>query len=415
MAFCTIRSLLIRRFFPAKPFSTSGLQFLFWLGVVPLILAATGQASWGQPANQPVVKKISTQLRGFGVPFKINAEDKSYIEVQLFVTEDQGKTWQLHSRQSTDAAEFPFQADDDGEYWFALRTLTRDRKLIPAGQIQPELQIVVDTVKPTLTFNIDSDAAGRVICSWDARDENLDANSLRIFYRELADPEASSDAAWQQVPINTNVTDQPGVLRDRVAWWPKSSGTTLQVKVEVSDEAGNQVAEERVVSVPMVAWRNKSSATANVADTLPLKIPPPQSNVGNERNALITPAESLAREIRLSESGPTCEGGVCNLQPSRPQAPNSLVAQRASARIGSEEVWEAPPPPIEENTPVPDQIVKSQISATNQPAQKSQPLAANKSVPWESEPIQPTAQQISYSASTLGSGTRGSPPNASDA
>ena len=216
----------------------------------------------GQAPSPTGTKSIATPMRGFGVPFKINADDSSYIEVQLFVSRDLGKTWQFHARQATDSSEFPFQAERDGEYWFALRTLNRDRKLVPEGQIQPELKIVVDSVRPTLKFNTSTDAAGRVICSWDARDPNLNLNSLRIFYREngATDP----NVGWEQVPIRSSLNSQPGILRDEIAWWPKNSGQALQVKIEVADNAGNQASEMRAVDVPAVAWRNKSSSTANV-------------------------------------------------------------------------------------------------------------------------------------------------------
>ena len=76
-------------------------------------------------------KSVATSMRGFGVPFRVNANDESFLEVQLYVSRDLGKSWQFHSRQSTDLEEFPFFADQDGTYWFALKTLNRDRRLIP--------------------------------------------------------------------------------------------------------------------------------------------------------------------------------------------------------------------------------------------------------------------------------------------
>ena len=76
-------------------------------------------------------KTLATNLRGFGVPFQINANDQSYIDVQLYLSEDKGRTWRFYDRQTTDKTEFPFRADEDGEYWFAIKTLNRNRQLIP--------------------------------------------------------------------------------------------------------------------------------------------------------------------------------------------------------------------------------------------------------------------------------------------
>ena len=123
-------------------------------------------------------------MRGFGVPFRVNANDESFLEVQLYVSQDLGKSWQFHSRQSTDLEEFPFFAEQDGTYWFALKTLNRDRRLIPDGAIvKPELEIIVDTKKPELDFRIESDAAGRVACRWKATDKNIRPDSLEILYQ----------------------------------------------------------------------------------------------------------------------------------------------------------------------------------------------------------------------------------------
>ncbi len=39
--------------------------------------------------------KAATNLRGFGVPFQINADNGSFIEVQLYVSRDRGESWQF--------------------------------------------------------------------------------------------------------------------------------------------------------------------------------------------------------------------------------------------------------------------------------------------------------------------------------
>ena len=133
-------------------------------------------------SSQPIVKTIATRLRGFGVPFSLNADDSQFIELHLYVTKDQGRTWQFYGSESTDSQEFPFKTDKDGEYWFALKTLNRDKKLLPEGTTKPELKVIVDTVKPILKGSVDSDAAGRIVCRWEAKDKNIDPSSLKILY-----------------------------------------------------------------------------------------------------------------------------------------------------------------------------------------------------------------------------------------
>ena len=197
---------------------------------------ADGQTSLPSSTSRPHVKTISTRLAGFGVPFKVDPEDQSYIEVHLYVSADQGKTWQFYDRKQTDADEFPFQSKGDGEYWFALRTLSRDRKLLPEGKIGPELKIVVDTVKPKLDFRIETDPAGRVVCRWRAEDPNINPRSLRIQYREDRTQFGDDDdeRGWQHVPIDLNRDVAAGVFSDQLAWWPDTAARSLVVRISLS-------------------------------------------------------------------------------------------------------------------------------------------------------------------------------------
>ncbi len=414
MAFYTNRSLFLRST-AAHIIGNTVFRYLLILGITQLALLADGRVSFGQQAGSMPVKKISTQLRGFGVPFAINADDTSYIEVQLFVTKDEGKTWQFHGRQATDSEEFPFQADEDGEYWFALKTLDKDRRLIPDGQIQPELKIVVDTVKPRLTFNTDTDSAGRVVCSWDARDQNLDPDSFKIRYRNLV-PSADSDTAWLQVPLKLNSSQQPGVLRDQIAWWPESSGTTLQVRVEVADQAGNMVAEDRIISVPTVAWRNKSSSTANLRNKVTRALTGNQAP-GPGRSPPPFQPETMARQTASTDSKVICEGGVCRLVgQNQPDNSNHFVKHgQTRPDVGSLEEWgEPPPPPLEDVENSRGQVAKS-ATTSNSRSQESQQNAKVKrpnkaqAIHWPSETEDPVGLQSSVVSSTLNQNSQPQP------
>lgn len=231
--------------------------------LLPLVLTVcsvgicVGQVPEAAAANSKV---IATKLSGFGVPFKINSEDATYIEVQLYLSEDLGKTWTFYGRKNTDEREFRFEADADGEYWFSLKTLSRDRRLLPEGDPQPELKILVDTVKPQLKVRMEADPAGRVICRWQATDKNLAPASIKLLYQ----PVLSSGAVqpWQTVPVNLGGVARNGVYADQVGWWPETTEATVNVAVEIADNAGNSVRQTRKVNLPATAWRTRSTATA---------------------------------------------------------------------------------------------------------------------------------------------------------
>ena len=270
--------------------------FLFVAFAFNLRQEQVARASDGSP------KSLSTNLKGFGIPFNVDASDTSLLEVQLFVSEDRGESWTYYGRQPTSASEFPFQAKGDGEYWFALKTLNRDRQLVPEGSPQPELKIVIDSVKPTLKFNTDTDAAGRIICDWDARDPFLNSSSVKILYRQ-----PGVMKTWKRVPFQNEGIVDNGVMRDRLAWWPEQSGTAVEIRCEVADVAGNMVFEERLVKVPSVAWRNKPTSTAyKQQQPVPAKVP--------FRNLPPLPGQQVAKKIS-GKGRMVCANGQCRFVP----------------------------------------------------------------------------------------------------
>lgn len=319
------------------------------------------------PANRQL-KTLATNLKGFGVPFQINAADAAFIEVQLYLSRDQGRSWKFQSRQSTDAKDFPFQADEDGEYWFALKTLNRDRKLLPEGVPQPELKIVVDTVKPTLDFRVETDAAGRVICRWRAEDNNLAPDSLRIFYQPITSTGAILD--WVQVPVNLGGIARGGVYADQLAWWPETTQSRLNVAVEIKDVANNIVRLDRQVTLPQTAWRKRNQSTAQITDAPPVDPstvrnpwapPEPVAVAAQSPRIASTSQPPAAPPAAAPPAAPhpanvVCNDGVCTVIP-RPQRVaqqldptiigNGTVSsvRKPSKPVGSEIEFVAPPVP----------------------------------------------------------------------
>lgn len=228
----------------------------------PIRLLAFVLCSWllasvtaGQPRNGDqgvgagAVRRIGTNLRAFGIPFSVSDPGERYVEVQLYMSRDRGQSWSFHSRQPARATEFPFESRGDGEYWFAIRTLDRDRQLHPAGTMRPELVVTVDTVQPTLDFRIQTDASGRITCRWRAEDEHIDPKATRIAFRPLV---ATNDAAneWLSVPYQPVTEPVDSVFSDQYAWWPEPRSAEVLVQLAVSDIAGNQAIEERQIALP---------------------------------------------------------------------------------------------------------------------------------------------------------------------
>src|SRR5947209_3304968 len=109
----------------------------------------TGQAADGPP-------RIYHKSRSFRIPFKIEPADRPRLqEVQLWVSQDMGFSWNEQSHTGPDSPAFTFRAPKDGEFWFAVRTLSivgGEKKLFPPDDkmAEPGMCVVVDTQAPSI-------------------------------------------------------------------------------------------------------------------------------------------------------------------------------------------------------------------------------------------------------------------------
>ncbi len=256
-------------------------------------------------------KTISTRLTRFNVPFRINQPDDSFVEVQLYLSRDGGQSWQFYGRQKTDSQSFPFVADGDGVYWFAVKTLDRNRQLLPDGKItQAELKVNVDTEMPKLEAQVKSDAAGRVVCYWRAEDDHLLVDSVRILYQENVEGIAATDN-WIKVPVNLKPQVSGRIYTDQLGWWPETSVPYLNVRIEIADSAGNIARADRSIVVKQVAALRNNQSTAV---RLPQQPPAQPIKSVLPQVAGQTPPSVAAESNRTAADdvpGMICQDGVC--------------------------------------------------------------------------------------------------------
>jgi hypothetical protein len=109
-----------------------------------LVAALLGQVPPGQPAiPQPIV----TRQAEFAIPFRIDQPNPTRrpVEVQLYVSTDRGRHWQFCAKASPNQQQFVFRAPNDGEYWFAIRTMDPTGQVRPQNITTPGLCVRVDT------------------------------------------------------------------------------------------------------------------------------------------------------------------------------------------------------------------------------------------------------------------------------
>ena len=77
---------------------------------------------------------IRVNARQFQIPVEIQRGQRPNIkELQLYVSADQGKTWQQAASVRSDAKAFSFEAPREGTYWFNVRVIKADGTADPVA------------------------------------------------------------------------------------------------------------------------------------------------------------------------------------------------------------------------------------------------------------------------------------------
>ena len=124
-----------------------------------ILVAGLAPSGFGQQVLPPL---IPVSVLNITIPFEVEEQTPAIREVELFVSQDRGKRWQLVTRQPVEAGKFTFRADTDGEYWFACRTLSLTGTLSSMTG-HPELRVLVDTKSPVIAPSSRPSESGPVV------------------------------------------------------------------------------------------------------------------------------------------------------------------------------------------------------------------------------------------------------------
>jgi hypothetical protein len=207
--------------------------------VLLVLVALCGLGSRSAPGQEAVGGILQSRYRTFRIPFNVGGAAAQIRQVQLYVSLDQGQTWQPASVSPPDQRFFRFAADRDGLHWFAVQTLDLDNRVNPPNMqnAQPSLKVMVDTVPPSVQLQVLPPQADKVGVAWDVRDENLEfiANdTVRLEYRP------AGGQNWIPLNLPTGGT--------QVYWNPQTTGA-VEVRLHARDRAGNSAATTANVSL----------------------------------------------------------------------------------------------------------------------------------------------------------------------
>jgi hypothetical protein len=174
----------------------------------------------------------------FRIPFQADVGGR-IKQLQLYVSQDQGKSWHPVVTVTPEQRHFDFRAPQDGLYWFAVRTVDQDNRAFPLSMegVQPGLRVVVDTRPPVIHLTALPPRDGDVGVTWEVRDENLDPASLRLDYHLVGSPD------WIPLAADLSATGQ--------RYWRPATNGPVEVRLRARDRADNW-SEEKATLTPGV-------------------------------------------------------------------------------------------------------------------------------------------------------------------
>ncbi|WP_165250667.1 hypothetical protein [Paludisphaera soli] len=226
------------------------------------------------------VAPIYHKERSFRIPFDLGGQDLSRIkELQLWASEDAGFHWNSVSRTTPDQKVFTFRARRDGEYWFAVRTMSTSGQFSPATDetIRPGLKVIVDTLPPSLVLEANGRQGSLAKVRWEVKDENLDLKSLAVEYQ------VAGARDWKRVPIRR-------ATALGTESWDANTVESIRVRASVADRAGNVAQQQIELSEGASAPLDMSSIDPEGASAPPVE-PFRRSRSPIEPDSSFTPVE----------------------------------------------------------------------------------------------------------------------------
>jgi hypothetical protein len=292
-------------------------------------LSAAAQTT-GPTGSAPLAPPLYiTSQTEVDIPFK---EGRPPVKVRVFISLDQGRSWDLYQEAGPTDVGFRFRAKRDAEFWFATQTVTATG----AGERTVQMRLVVDTTKPRLQIVPQLTEGGKLHLQWTASDPFLAPNTVRL---EWQNPE---EGHWHEITPLEKPNVLHGQLDARATITPPPGLRKMLLRGEVSDQAGNKTVVSQQFELQPPGEEGK-----------PLLLPAPRNS------------GALAQRWLPEHNDPYARQPVANPASSPRIQPESALAQVGPSNL-------LPPPANEsresESTP---QIVRNPYSSAAIPARQA--------------------------------------------
>ncbi len=220
-------------------------------------VSAQGRSSVGTSSSETTQNAVFLSYAKFKIPFNVQASASSIQAVQLWVSTDDGVTWQMHGAARPTDKDFSFQAAAEGRYLFSVQTVNTNGELF--ANPNPPLEVLVDTTKPEVAIEADSNELGQLVVEVRALDEHIDLASAELRLR------TDRESAWQVIDMPEFEPIDEFVYR---ALATVDIGTCHEVAIlfTVEDKAQNSGEATFVFGMPRTASGNTGMTLASTGN-----------------------------------------------------------------------------------------------------------------------------------------------------
>jgi len=207
----------------------------------------------GQP--EAALRPFYVNFNRFEIPFSVDQVGQRPVEVQLYVSRDAGAQWELYAAQAVSGKPFLFQAESDGNYWFATRTVDEHGNSAP---LRPQLAIRVDTAQPRVQLQAGVTDQDLVKVTLVSDDDAPSAEAIRVEYA-IDQPQQ-----WKPVAEIAGHVEpgQTGRVLATGEFLPSAPWQQLWIRALVGDLAGNKTIVTEKVERPRMAAAHVRLATS---------------------------------------------------------------------------------------------------------------------------------------------------------
>jgi len=201
-----------------------------------------------QPAEPDYFPFTSRSIK---LPIVYKKDRSSIRDVHLFVSRDQGATWELTANATPKDDAFTYVAKEDGVYWFHLVTVDLKGTKDPADLTKelPAMKVLVDTAPPFVRITDTKRVGEEVVVQWVVEDKFWDEQATKVYFHAVS---LGDSAPWREVKLVS-------ATKSGVRFPPGTSGAVV-VKVMVQDLAGTKAETIREVSASGVAQVSTSTS-----------------------------------------------------------------------------------------------------------------------------------------------------------